>query len=231
MLERRHDVLAPTLAGHAGGPPLTGAVSHAVLADEVERAMDDAGFETAHLAGNSLGGYIAFHLAARGRARSVVAFAPAGGWAAGDETWRATLAAQAVTLEQVRAIAPQAASLVRSARFRRSATHLIVTNSEHIPAELIAHQLLGVARCDGAPALIEFALREGYRIDPERVTCPVRIVWGTADRLLPWPAAAARFGEWFPRADRVELEGIGHCPQLDVPVEAAALIDGFTSGR
>jgi len=177
MLERRHDVLAPTLAGHAGGPSLTGAVSHRVLAE------------------------------------------------------RATLAGQAVTLEQVRAIAPQAASLVRSARFRRSATHLIVTDSEHIPAELIAHQLLGVARCDGAPALIEFALREGYRIDPERVTCPVRIVWGTADRLLPWPAAAARFGEWFPRADRVELEGIGHCPQLDVPVEAAALIDGFTSGR
>ena len=72
-LERRHDVLAPTLPGHAGGPPLDGEVDDALIADAVERAMDDAGFETAHLVGNSLGGYVALQLAARGRARSVVA--------------------------------------------------------------------------------------------------------------------------------------------------------------
>ena len=33
QLERRHDVLAPTLLGHAGGPPLEGAVDDAVVAD------------------------------------------------------------------------------------------------------------------------------------------------------------------------------------------------------
>jgi hypothetical protein len=31
-------------------------------------------------------------------------------------------------------------------------------------------------------------------------------------------------------ADWVELDGIGHCPQLDVPLEAGQLIVGFTSG-
>jgi hypothetical protein len=34
-----------------------------------------------------------------------------------------------------------------------------------------------VARCTGARALIEHALREGWRVDAERITCPVRIVW------------------------------------------------------
>jgi hypothetical protein len=34
-LERHHDVLAVTLAGHAGGPAIEGDVSDAVLADEV----------------------------------------------------------------------------------------------------------------------------------------------------------------------------------------------------
>jgi pimeloyl-ACP methyl ester carboxylesterase len=41
-LERRHDVLALTLAGHAGGPQIEGAVSEAAVIDAVERAMDDA---------------------------------------------------------------------------------------------------------------------------------------------------------------------------------------------
>jgi pimeloyl-ACP methyl ester carboxylesterase len=59
---------------------------------------------------------------------------------------------------------------------------------------------------------------------------PVRIVWGSEDRLLPWPSAAARYREeWLPRADWILLEGIGHCPQLDAPLEAAALIADFTA--
>ncbi len=93
-LERRHDVLAPTLPGHFGGPPLADATEGEVL-DWLEAAMDDAGFETAHIVGNSLGGYLALQLAARGRARSVVALAPAGGWAEGDDAPRALLAGQA----------------------------------------------------------------------------------------------------------------------------------------
>ncbi|MEA2294969.1 MAG: hypothetical protein QOE86_2608, partial [Solirubrobacteraceae bacterium] len=62
-LERRHDVLAPTLAGHAGGPPMEGEVDGTAMADAVERAMDQAGFATAHIVGNSLGGYLALKLA------------------------------------------------------------------------------------------------------------------------------------------------------------------------
>ncbi|MGH2942406.1 MAG: alpha/beta fold hydrolase, partial [Solirubrobacteraceae bacterium] len=82
-LERHHDVLAPTLLGHAGGPPLADELSEELIPAAVERAMDEAGFETAHIVGNSLGGYVALQLAARGRATSVVALAPAGGWAVG----------------------------------------------------------------------------------------------------------------------------------------------------
>src|SRR4051794_35582532 len=79
-LERAHEVLSPALPGHMGGPPLNGPVDAALMPDAVERAMDEAGVATAHIAGNSLGGFVALQLAARGRARSVVALAPAGGW-------------------------------------------------------------------------------------------------------------------------------------------------------
>jgi pimeloyl-ACP methyl ester carboxylesterase len=229
-LDRGHDVLAPTLAGHAGGPPIEGEISDALLADAVERAMDEAGFETAHIVGNSLGGYVALQLAARGRAETVVALAPAGGWAQGDESYRETLALQAGMLDMLKSAAPHADAVVATREGRRRATQLITTNFEHIPAELLAHLMVGAAAAPAAPALIEHALREGWSIDAERITCPARIVWGTADRLLPWPAAAARFRtDWLPHADWAELEDIGHCPQLDVPLETAELILGFTA--
>jgi pimeloyl-ACP methyl ester carboxylesterase len=191
--------------------------------------MDEAGFETAHIVGNSLGGYVALQLAARGRAETVVALDPAGGWAKGDESYRETLALQAAMLDMLKTAAPHADAVVATREGRRRATQLITTNFEHIPAELLAHLMVGAAAAPAAPALIEHALREGWSIDAERITCPVRIVWGTADRLLPWPAAAARFRtDWLPHADWVELDGVGHCPQLDVPLETAELILGFT---
>ncbi len=101
---------------------------------------------------------------------------------------------------------------------------------EHIPADLIAHLIRGAARCEAASDLIEFAGRAGWSLEAQRITCPVRIVWGTADRILAWPMAAAGYREqWLPQADRVQLEGVGNCPQLDVPLETEQLILGFTS--
>jgi pimeloyl-ACP methyl ester carboxylesterase len=229
-LERRHDVLAITLAGHPGGPPIDGEPGEAALVGAIEAAMDEAGFARAHLVGNSLGGYLALQLATLGRAQTVVAFAPAGGWALGDDSYRDLLRFQAELHEMVKTAAPHAEAILATAEGRRGATRYVTTNFEHIPAELLAHQMAGVARCDAALALVANADAAGWALDAEHVTCPVRIVWGTADRLLPWPSAAARFhSDWLPHADWVELEGIGHCPQLDVPLEAAQLILGFTA--
>ncbi|MGH2943791.1 MAG: alpha/beta fold hydrolase, partial [Solirubrobacteraceae bacterium] len=193
-------------------------------------AMDDAGFETAHIVGNSLGGYVALQLAARGRATSVVALAPAGGWAVGDESYKDTARFFATMQAQLKAAAPYVDSIVASSAGRRQATRFIATNFEHIPAELVAHHICGVASCTGALPMIEYAIREGYGLEADRIACPVRIVWGTDDRLLPWPATAVRYrDDWLPHADWVELDGIGHCPQLDVPLETAQLIVGFTA--
>jgi pimeloyl-ACP methyl ester carboxylesterase len=227
-LQRRFEVLAPTLPGHAGGPPIDGEVSHELFADAIERAMDAAGFGVAHLVGNSLGGFVALRLAARGRARSVVALAPAGGWASGDESPREVLEFQRRMQEQLRQSASFADAIAATPEGRRRATALLTVNFEHIPAELAAHLIVGVANCEAAPVFIDYAVSTGWTLDAERITCPVRIVWGTEDRLLPWPSAAERFRhEWLPNADWVELEGVGHAPQLDVPLETSELIAGF----
>ena len=78
--------------------------------------------------------------------------------------------------------------------------------------------------------LIESAESQGWDFAPERIACPVRVVWGTADRLMPWPAAAARYrDEWLPLADWVILDDVGHAPQMDVPPKTAQLILESTS--
>lgn len=228
-LERRHDVLAVTLAGHAGGPPIEGDLGDDVLADAVEAEMNRIGLGSAHLVGNSLGGFVALQLATRGRAETVVAFAPAGGWAPGDESYRQTLALQSSMQRQLQAAAPHSAAILASPEGRRRVAEFLVTNWEHIPSELLGHLMLGAAACPAAQRLIEYASANAWKLDAGAITCPVRVVWGTDDTLLPWPSAAARFREdWLPHADWMELDGIGHSPQLDVPDVAAELILSFT---
>lgn len=227
-LEARHEVLAVTLPGHAGGPGISGELNDETFVDALEEALDEAGIETAHLVGNSLGGYLALRLAARGRARTVVALAPAGGWAEDDGSHTDTLRYFVGMHQLVAQAAPHADAIAATAEGRRRATEAIATNFEHIPPELIAHQIRGAAECDAVLPLVQHATEHGYALDAERITCPVRIVWGTDDRILPWPTAAVRYRDsWLPDADWVVLDGIGHCPQLDVPTETAQLILGF----
>ena len=98
-----------------------GPVARGTIPDALERALDEAGIRTAHLVGNSLGGYVALQLAARGRARSVVALAPAGGWAVGDESYKETLS-HFITMQELleKAVPHVDADRVRLAGVRES---------------------------------------------------------------------------------------------------------------
>jgi pimeloyl-ACP methyl ester carboxylesterase len=182
--------------------------------------MDEAGLGTAHVAGTSLGGFVALQLAARGRARSVVALAPAGGSGTG-----AVLERQREMHAAIRASAAFADSIAATPEGRRRATELLTVRAEHIPAELVAELIAAAAQCDAQP-MIDYALTSDWPLDVQRIECPLRIVWGTEDRLLPWPSAAARFQAALPAADWVVLDDVGHAPQLDVPLETAQLILG-----
>ncbi len=228
-LERERDVLAVTLAGHAGGPPLPEPVSDAALADAVETAMDDAGFQDAHIVGHSLGGYLALQLAARGRARSVVALAPAGGWAPGDPRFTDALRYFLLIRQLLAEVVPRADQIVSTREGMRRATEVMVTNFEHIPPELIAHSMRAAAACDATLPYVEFARSHGWHLNADRIACPVLVAWGTTDGLLEWPTAAARYrDEWLPDAEWVTLDGVGHCLQLDVPDATAHLVLDFT---
>ncbi len=223
-LERDHDVLAPTLVGHAGGPGLPDDVGDTILADGVERAMDAAGFETAHVVGNSLGGYVAMHLAERGRARSVTAFAPAGGWPVGGQSFEHARRVFERMQRELVVGAPLVRLVTKTRLGRRHATRDIVTSHEHIPRELLMHLVRGARACTIARPLLAMTDELTWAVDAERITCPVQIVWGTDDRVLLHPVAGDSYRRWLPEATWLELDGVGHCPQLDAPADVIRLV-------
>jgi pimeloyl-ACP methyl ester carboxylesterase len=78
QLDARFRVLAPDLPGHGHSGPLPCRPTIAAIADAVVADLDRMGVDEVHVLGNSIGARIALELAARGRARSVVAISPSG---------------------------------------------------------------------------------------------------------------------------------------------------------
>lgn len=230
-LAEHHEILAPTLLGHHGGPPYAGLPTPAAIADQLEADLDAAGLDTAHVAGNSLGGAMALELAARGRARTVVALAPAGGWAHDDPDRAGTAEFFRTSQELVARAAPYADSIASTPEGRARALAFMVEHPEHVPADLVAHQIAAAADCAIVMPLVERTFAEGWDELSGPVEVPVRVVWGTADKVLRWPTAAARWRELLPDAEWVEMDGIGHLPQLDDPHGTAELILGVTTSR
>ena len=65
--------------------------------------------------------------------------------------------------------------------------------------------------------------RRAYRRQIRSVTCPVLLIHGTGDRLVPIAAArAAAMAN--PAWSLAEVAGVGHVPQLEAPADTARVI-------
>jgi len=81
LLTPHNEIVAFDLPGFGrSDPPSTPARDMGTLTDQVEAFMDAQDLDSAHIAGNSGGAWLALELAKRGRARTVVALGPMGLW-------------------------------------------------------------------------------------------------------------------------------------------------------
>jgi pimeloyl-ACP methyl ester carboxylesterase len=70
---------------------------------------------------------------------------------------------------------------------------------------------------------------QAERPDLAPVKCPVRILYGSKDRILRWPNHYERMRRSLPLADWVCLRGAGHVPMWDSPdVVARAILEHTT---
>ena len=222
----RFEVFAPTMAGHNGGPrSRSWFLDTTTLADHVEAQLDELGWTTAHVVGNSLGGWVAFELERRGRARTLTAIAPAGGWhrwspvkyeivakfVAGAPVWLTALLLRERALRLP--LARQAASVPISAT----------------PAALSDPDLLeiidDVTHCRAYYQLLIKALLLPGLMELTETTIPTNLVICERDRVLPHPRFTKHFLKHIPEIDQVtKLDGVGHIPMFEAPDRIADLI-------
>jgi pimeloyl-ACP methyl ester carboxylesterase len=230
-LQERFDVRALGLAGHFGcaALPEGTAASTASLFDALERDLDEAGFETAHICGNSLGGWAALELAKRGRARSCVAISPAGGWEAGSkEENRLKWLFRRLNRTSLWAN-PRREKLFLRPGLRRLAMRDVVEHGERFTPRQAADLLQGSAECPVYWELFDAIRRDGPPRDFDGIECPTTIVWGTSDRIIPMKSYSERIRAMVPQADFIVLEGAGHSPMVDEPDRLVRIIDETAS--
>ncbi len=202
-LTAQRDVIALDLPGfgespslNGGGPPTPAALAAAAA------AFLPAG--PYHVAGNSLGGWVALELAAAGHARSVTAIAPAGLWP------EPLTPKRGIARGLARAIRPGLPALVRSPAGRRLALASTVAHAEHVPPEAALRLVRAYADAPGFED-VNGAMRANRFTRLEHIRVPVTLVWPEHDRLVARPAHLP------PTVRNVTLPGAGHVPMWDAP--------------
>jgi pimeloyl-ACP methyl ester carboxylesterase len=223
LLEPHHEVIALTTLGHRGGAAASRRpVKIRDLVDDVERALDARGLDRPHIAGNSLGGWMAIELARRDRARTVCALSPAGSWTAGtvEQTAGVRKIRRSIRMARFGRALPMPL-LWRLAIARRLTLRDIAEHGDRLTAEQTAEATRDLLGCGVAEDML--ATDEEIRpLDP--LPCPITLAWADDDKLLPPEINGAVARERLPRARFIELAGVGHVAMIDDPEGVAQTI-------
>ena len=217
-LARHFDVIAVDLPGFGDSAP--GPADPAGLAEAVAGLLAELGVTTPHLAGNSLGGWVALELAGRGPVASLTLLSPAGLWK------RHTPVYCRVSLRASRWLARHGAGpLSRLVRFRLGRV-LVLGQTHGRPARLTPGYARTAIRAMGSCAGFEATLAATARrrfLATTPIGAPVTVAFGSRDVLLL--PRQSRHLDQLPAGTTAEtLPGCGHVPIADDPGAVAELI-------
>jgi pimeloyl-ACP methyl ester carboxylesterase len=213
-LSRDHEVVALDLPGFGKSPrlPADRPISLENGTGSVVAALDELGWDRAHLVGNSLGGWLALELARRGRALSVTGLAPAGLWDDPAPMEKRLRRWFALWVGGARRMGP-AAGLLRFRLVRTLGLYGLFGRPWRVPADIA----IGDARNLAASAFDEtFEAGVGHRFEGGRsIDVPVTVAWCTRDPLFD--ATRCTVAELPEHTRVVTLGGCGHVPTWDDP--------------
>jgi pimeloyl-ACP methyl ester carboxylesterase len=224
LLDDRFDLIVPTALGHRGGPPVQGRASIGALTDAIESLLDELGLTKVHIAGNSMGGWMAIELARRGRASSVCALSPAGIWepTAKPGRSRVTLMRTKKMADATRLLTP---SLMRSGLLRRMILGNIALHGNRLTAKQARTSFYDLVACTAAEDLLTTSEYMQPFVD---LPCPVTVAWSEGDRIFPPHEFVPTARRRLPAAHFSILPGVGHVPMIDNPESVAqAIVDSI----
>jgi pimeloyl-ACP methyl ester carboxylesterase len=221
-LAAERDVIAVDLPGYGTSPPSPPGTQLGIasLADALERFLDDLGIDTAHIGGNSLGGWLALELAKRGQARSATALSPAGFF--NDREAAYTRTSLWLSVRAARLLAPSAELILASAVGRTALFGQLTGRPWKVPVQDAVENLRALAAAPSFDATLHAMSHERFR-GSEAIDVPVTIAWGQRDFLLI-PRQGRRAVRAIPGARLVTLRGCGHIPTYDDPQLVAEVL-------
>lgn len=210
-LARTHQVIRIDLPNH-GRSPQRRLRDFRTLAREIVQTFDDLHIGQAHIVGHSLGGACALALAdirpRKVQSLSLIAPGGLGPVINGDFIDGVTRASRAESLR------PWLKAMVAD---EDMITDEFVRAAMASRQESALRQAQALMADDLFPDSVQsFDLRPAL----QRLECPASIVWGKADRILPWRQALAAPG----RMALHLFERVGHAPQLECPEEVMQII-------
>ncbi|MCW2876718.1 MAG: alpha/beta hydrolase fold protein [Sphaerisporangium sp.] len=213
LLARSRDVIAVDLPGFGVSPPLPSGTPYSpeTLADAVESFFAHLGVSEPHVAGNSLGGYIALTLAARGTVRTATALSPAGFWV-GAEPLLAHVILRGLRDLSRSLPTGRTDALARSAVGRALSVGFIVARPSRMTPEAV---IAGGRALSGAVGFDETLRSFRSVVPPGPPKVPITIAWGERDRVL-LRRQAVRAAKWSDQRVKL-LRGCGHVPMSDDP--------------
>jgi pimeloyl-ACP methyl ester carboxylesterase len=223
-LAAEREVVAIDLPGFGGSAPLPAGTAEdpANLTDAVASFLDDIGWERPHVAGNSLGGWVALELAKRGRARSVAAIGSAGFANRREQAF--SVESLKLTHRITQLIYGAAPRLLATPTGRKLMLSQVFARPERMTAEAAVEATRNFADSPGVPGALE-ALRRGHFTGGEAIDVPATFMWGDREMLLPRRSRqAARSVQSVPGARLVWLRGCGHTPTWDDPPQVSQAI-------
>ena len=229
-LSSRHRVIAMTLPGHEGGRVLPPGAEPtiAILADDLIAQLRQRGVMSAHVVGNSLGGWLALELGRRGFAKSVVAFSPAGAWSTPKDYAEISRSFR-ILFALMPLIIVLTSAFLRFAAVRRLLSRATMEHGDRIPAGEMRAMFRALRRTYILPALLKTMGRDGPIAPLDAGRTPIRIVWGGSDRTIPFERYGRPMMERVAAAEGVTLPGAGHVPMYDDPQGVADAILAVTA--
>ena len=225
LLSAKCRVIALDLAGFGGSERVDSGDVFTEHVGTIHDLLGELGLAKAVIVGHSMGGLVSIRFACEHPDRLAgLALVDAGGSPLGPI--RLALILATFRVFNVVFGRQRVSRFVARSGWMSQLFFALAVGDRHTMSTDLALQILPRMTSPGFIQTMEAAAIAVGEVTPEAIQCPSLVIWGTKDRILTVTAGRA-LAEEIPDARFAALDGVGHCPMIEMPDEFSRLITDF----